>query len=152
MGIRLLSVVIAFLCGSAQAQAQKAHISGLDRQTVEAGRRIFQQHCAACHGARGEGAPNWEVRNELGELPPPPHSATGHTWKHADGMLYRTIRDGWRDPFNKTNRLTMPGYKDTLAPGEIRAVITYLKTLWTPKQRRIQKEESRPDPFPAEAQ
>lgn len=110
-----------------------------------------------------DGGRSWAARNRglparkvvalaaHGELPPPPHNPEGHTWKHADGMLYRIIRDGWRDPFNKTKRLTMPAYGETLAPGEIRAVITYLKTLWTPEQRRIQREESRQQPFPPEA-
>lgn len=150
MRIRLLSAVIVLACSSMQAHAQK-RTPAVDRQEIEHGRRIYQQYCAACHGERGEAAAGWETRNELGELPPPPHDPTGHTWKHADGMLYRTIRDGWRDPFNKTKRLTMPAYKETLSPGEIRSVITYLKTLWTPEQRRIQREESRRHPFPPEA-
>lgn len=122
-----------------------------DRQEIEAGRRIYQQFCAACHGANGEGKPGWEKRDALGELPPPPHDPEGHTWQHGDGMLYRLIRDGWRDPFNKTKRLTMPAFKDVLSPQEIRAVVMYLKTLWTPEQRRIQLEESKQKPFPPEA-
>lgn len=121
-----------------------------DTQEVERGRRIYQQFCAACHGQKGEGQPTWEKRNELGELPAPPHDPTGHTWKHADGMLYKTIRDGWRDPFNKTKRLTMPAFGDVLAPDEIRDVVTYLKTLWTHEQRRTQQKESQKNPFPSE--
>lgn len=80
-------------------------------------------------------------------MPPPPHGPQGHTWKHADAMLYRIISNGWRDPFNKTDRLTMPAFKDTLSPEEIRSVVTYLKTLWTPKQRRFQREESEGQPL-----
>lgn len=88
----------------------------------------------------------------LGELPPPPHDSTGHTWKHSDAMLFRISYKGWRDPFNKTDRLTMPGFEGILSPPEIRAVLTYLKVLWTPEQRRFQRQESRREPFPAEAQ
>lgn len=29
-----------------------------DPQTVQAGARIYAQHCAACHGVRGQGQPN----------------------------------------------------------------------------------------------
>lgn len=122
-----------------------------ETQRLEAGRRIYQVHCASCHGERGEGAPAWQRPNEQGELPAPPHDASGHTWKHADGMLYRVVKEGWRDPFNRTERLTMPAFGGTLSPREIGAVIDYLKTMWTPKQRAFQQQESRDDPFPPKA-
>ncbi|MEQ8229290.1 MAG: cytochrome c [Rhodospirillales bacterium] len=114
----------------------------LDMQQVEAGRKIYQEYCASCHGARGEGQPNWETPNAQGELPAPPHNAEGHTWKHSDAMLYRMVSEGWRDPFNKTRHLTMPAFQDQLSSDEIRDVITYLKTLWTPEQRQFQWEET----------
>ena len=81
-----------------------------------AGRIVYEKYCASCHGVRGEGEPNWETLNARGELPSPPHSAEGHTWKHSDEMLYRMVSEGWRDHFNKTQRLTMPPFKDFLSP------------------------------------
>ncbi|HCY62226.1 MAG TPA: cytochrome c, class I [Oxalobacteraceae bacterium] len=148
----LIATVIGLLGAAAQAHAAGgARAASPSQQEIDTGRLIYQQQCAACHGVKGEGKPGWEKRDALGELPPPPHDPTGHTWKHADAMLYKTIRDGWRDPFNKTKRLTMPAYKDTLSPHEIRSVISYLKTLWTPEQRRIQREEGKRHLFPPEA-
>jgi mono/diheme cytochrome c family protein len=148
----ILIGVFAGLFGVATlAHATEARPASLNQQQVDTGRVIYQQQCAACHGVQGEGKPGWQQRDAQGELPPPPHGPEGHTWKHADGMLYRIIRDGWRDPFNKTKRLTMPAYGETLSPHEIRAVITYLKTLWTPEQQSIQREESQRQPFPPEA-
>ena len=117
-------------------------------ESVELGRSVYAKHCASCHGVRAEGAPSWEQPDAQGEMPAPPHDAEGHTWKHSDAMLYRIVMQGWRDPFNKTERLTMPGFSGILSPKEVRAVITYLKTLWTPEQRRFQAEESRNQPFP----
>jgi mono/diheme cytochrome c family protein len=64
-------------------------------------------------------------------------------------MLYRIVAEGWRDPFNKTQRLTMPAFQQALKPAEIEAVINYLKTLWTPQQRAFQREESRNAPIPS---
>jgi len=64
-------------------------------------------------------------------------------------MLYRIVQEGWRDAFNKTDRLTMPAFKGQLSHEETISVITYLKTLWTAKQRQFQWEESRREPFPA---
>jgi mono/diheme cytochrome c family protein len=118
-----------------------------DPDMVALGRRVYQQNCASCHGARGEGTANWEVPDAAGELPPPPHDPTGHTWKHSDRMLYHIVLQGWRDPFNRTDRLTMPAFQDILSPMEIRAVITYLKTLWTPEQQQFQWQESQDEPF-----
>lgn len=64
-------------------------------------------------------------------------------------MLYRIVQQGWRDPFNKTDRLTMPAFHGQLSHRQTIAVIAYLKTLWTPEQRRFQQEESEHQPFPA---
>lgn len=120
-----------------------------DPARVKAGRTIYEQECASCHGAHGEGAPGWQERNANGELPAPPHNSKGHTWKHSDAMLYQLVQQGWRDPFNKTQRLTMPAFTGRLSHEQTIAVIDYLKTLWMPEQRRFQAEESRRQPFPA---
>ena len=134
----------------ALAAYANSHGAVPEPRALEAGRGIYQTHCASCHGARAEGVPNWQQPDAQGELPAPPHDPHGHTWRHGDGMLYRIVHDGWRDPFNKTERLTMPPFGQTLSPKEIRAVIDYLKTLWTPEQRQFQREESRRMPFPRE--
>ena len=139
---------LACLCIAA---ALTVHAHARDAVGIEAGRRVYIAQCAACHGARGEGQPEWEHADAAGEMPAPPHNAQGHTWKHADAMLYRIVQDGWRDPYNKTQRLTMPAFGQTLSPREMRDVIDYLKTLWTPEQRRFQREESRQAPYPPEA-
>lgn len=67
-------------------------------------------------------------------------------------MLYRIVKEGWRDPFNKTSRQTMPAFGPTLSPREMHDVIEFLKTLWTPEQRIFQQQESLQAPFPPEAQ
>lgn len=112
------------------------------------GRKIYGKYCAACHGQNGEGAAEWQEQNEQGELPPPPHGPEGHTWRHADAALYHMIAKGWRDPFNETERLTMPAFQEILTPEKTRAVSTYLKTLWTEEQRQFQWEQSQGRPFP----
>jgi len=109
---------------------------------VAQGQQIYQQYCAACHGQQAEGAANWKKPDEKGEMPPPPHDETGHTWRHSDAMLFKMIAKGWRHPFNKTDRLTMPAFEDALTEQEIQSVIEYLKTLWTDEQREYQATES----------
>ncbi len=45
----------------------------------------------------------------------------------------------------------MPPFSGALMPAEIRDVIDYLKTLWTPEQSNFQREESEHASFPPEA-
>jgi len=135
-------LMAALVLGAGALAAGEPGPPPLDPKEVEAGRIVYQKYCASCHGVRGEGEPNWETPNAQGELPSPPHNAEGHTWKHSDAMLYRMVSEGWRDPFNKTERLTMPPFRDALSPEEIRDVITHLRTLWTPEQRQFQWEET----------
>ena len=118
----------------------------LGANSVESGRAIYEQYCASCHGPEGQGAPHWREPDEHGELPAPPHNSEGHTWRHSDAMLSEMIGRGMRDPFNKTTRLTMPPFGDVLSREQIRAVIAYLKTLWTPEQRAFQAEENSDQP------
>ncbi len=64
------------------------------------------------------------------------------------------IRNGWRDPFNKTPELTMPPFKDRLSDEEIEAVIAYFKSLWSEEHRRWQLRETQrdaPSPSPGRA-
>lgn len=135
--------------GSANAADE---LPRLESAEVRSGLTIYERYCASCHGANAQGAPNWQQRDQQGELPSPPHDSEGHTWRHSDAELYKMVSEGWRDPFNRTERLTMPAFHDVLSPRQIRAVIIYLKTLWTPEQRAYQYEQSRGRSFPPEGE
>ena len=118
------------------------------------GAAVYQKHCASCHGERGEGAANWKLPGPDGAYPAPPHDSTGHTWHHADGLLYRIVSSGTARAVSDTtgsSRYGMPPFDSTLSAREIHAVIIFLKTKWTPVQRKHQAEASREDPFPAAA-
>jgi mono/diheme cytochrome c family protein len=144
--------LVAIMIGVASSAVVARAATGpppLDPDLVKNGHEIYRQYCASCHGANAQGAPNWQERDEHGELPAPPHNAQGHTWRHSDAELYMMVSKGWRDPFNRTERLTMPAFGDVLSPDQIRAVIAYLKTLWTPEEIQFQSEESRGHPFPS---
>jgi mono/diheme cytochrome c family protein len=115
---------------------------------VERGEAIYQQHCAVCHGPEGEGEPGWQTQNPDLTFPAPPHDATGHTWHHGDGLLFRIVRDGGETIESPSFRSRMPAFGHLLSDTEIREVITYLKTLWGPEEREFQEGMSKVDPFP----
>ena len=119
--------------------------------TPRMGEQLFASTCAACHGANGEGAEDWMVREEDGRLPPPPLNGEGHTWHHSDGVLYRIVSEGGTGIGFGSN---MPSFKDQLTRVEIIAVLEYVKTLWEGKEINgfsiieSQRELSETDPYP----
>ena len=120
----------------------------LDPQTVALGKAIYEGNCATdCHGGVGEGQLGWEVPNPNGTRGAPPHNSTGHTWMHSDLQLYRSVRDGLPVDERTGADSEMLPFRDELSPEEIRAVITYLKSLWTDAQRAYQAQESIQHPF-----
>lgn len=121
----------------------------LNSDEVALGRQVYLEQCAACHSQNAEGQPNWKQRDANGNMPAPPHDDSGHTWHHADGLLYEIIRDGFRDPLKPLDSpLTMPAFGDKLSDAEIRAVITYFKSLWSEESHLFQWEVSQRHPFP----
>jgi mono/diheme cytochrome c family protein len=81
-------------------------------------------------------------------MPAPPHNDSGHTWRHSDAQLAEIIRDGLRDPFNKTPELTMPTFGGKLTDAQIRNVIVYFKSLWSPEHRAYQEAQNHLPPMP----
>ena len=124
-------------------------IPTLDAAEITLGRQVYLEQCAACHGPNGEGQPNWKQPDANGNMPAPPHDDSGHTWHHADGLLYEITHDGFRDPLKPPDSpLTMPAFGDKLSDAEIRAVITYFKSLWSEQSRQFQWEVTQQQPFP----
>lgn len=106
----------------------------LDPAQVRTGEVVYRRHCADCH--------------ETGRFGAPPHDSTGHTWHHADELLYRIVAEGaaaYALPGAPPGQ--MPAFADTLAPADITAVVTYLKSRWTGEQQAWQQAASREDPL-----
>ena len=56
------------------------------------GETLYARHCAVCHGDKLQGQPNWDVRDDNGLLPAPPHDESGHTWHHSDDQLFEVVK------------------------------------------------------------
>jgi mono/diheme cytochrome c family protein len=112
-----------------------------DPQVVNMGARIYTQHCAACHGTRGEGQPDWRERGPDGLMRAPPHDESGHTWHHPDAQLVAITKHGLakliRQPDYQTH---MPVYDGVLSDPEIIAVLSWIKAQW-PKEIRARHDE-----------
>lgn len=98
---------------------------GLAPERVARGAELYASHCAACHGARGEGAANWHKPGPDGKYPPPPLDGSAHDWHHPRSALRYTIREG-------TARLggNMPAWKDKLSDADVEAIIDWIVARW----------------------
>jgi len=111
-----------------------------DTEVVALGQDIYADQCAACHGARLEGQPNWRIRGEDGLLPAPPHVATGHTWHHDDKTLFTLTRYGLASLMENAPPSGMPVYEDVLTDDEIIAVLSFIKSTWPDDLRQYHDE------------
>ncbi|MFC0199592.1 c-type cytochrome [Paracoccus rhizosphaerae] len=108
---------------------------------LQRGETLYMQHCAACHGTRLEGQPEWQKAGEDGILPAPPHDETGHTWHHDDAMLTDYIHRGGQavlDDMGVAMTSGMPAFGEVLSAGEIAAILAFIKSRWPARLQAIQ--------------
>ncbi len=119
-----------------------------DAKQVARGQTSYAQHCAACHGSRLEGQPEWRTRLPTGRLPAPPHDASGHTWHHPDSIIFGITKHGlapgrYAPPGYQSD---MPAFGNTLSDEDIWAVIAYIKSSWPREIIKGQRELSKKKP------
>jgi mono/diheme cytochrome c family protein len=106
-----------------------------DAARVAFGAKVYAQHCAACHGARLEGQPDWRQRKADGRLPAPPHDESGHTWHHPDSVLFAITKNGLVPPYAPAGYGSdMPAYAGILKDEEVWAVLAYIKSHWKSRE------------------
>jgi mono/diheme cytochrome c family protein len=103
-----------------------------DPEQLALGHKIYAQHCAACHGAKLEGQPNWRQRMPNDRMPAPPHDESGHTWHHPDSVLFGITKHGLVPPYAPPNyKSDMPAFAGKLSDEQIWAVLAYIRSHWT---------------------
>ena len=118
--------------------AQAAYILNPDsHDIVELGKSVYVQNCASCHGVKLEGQKDWMSRLPNGLMPAPPHDETGHTWHHSDKYLFMITKYGIEDIIGQKYPNNMPAYKDILSDKEIISVLSFIKSTWPNKVKKI---------------
>lgn len=108
-----------------------------DASVVAAGAKVYETHCASCHGEKLQGQPDWRSRGPDGLLPAPPHDASGHTWHHDDETLFNITKLGVAQVIGDTTYKTaMPAYADILSDSQIIAALSWIKAQWPPEARK----------------
>jgi mono/diheme cytochrome c family protein len=80
-------------------------------------------------------------RLPTGRLPAPPHDASGHTWHHSDGDLFKITKFGLA-AIVPGYQSDMPAFGDILSEDEIRSALTFIKSRWPDRQRLYQEARS----------
>jgi mono/diheme cytochrome c family protein len=97
---------------------------------VRQGEQVYNANCLSCHLGPTDGT----IADD-----PPRHNANGHTWHHPDCALRTMVRERSAGIVEVSrSALPMQPFKDRLSRDDIDAVIAFIKTMWTPDQRRAQ--------------
>ena len=140
---RLVLSSLLALAGCGQPASPASQVDVKDGAKVALGRKTYAENCAACHGARLEGQPNWRLRLPNGRMPAPPHDETGHTWHHTDEVLfgitkYGLVQGKYAPPGYESD---MPAFKDKLSDQEIWAVLSFIESHWKTKDVQAARAE-----------
>ena len=123
--------------GNASADKPGAIFKPDDAKIVAAGKVIYDENCAACHGKNLEGQANWRTPNEDGRMPAPPHTEDGHTWHHHDQLLFGLVKFGAKKLLDlKDYETDMPIFNGVLTDQEIIAALSYIKSKWPANVRK----------------
>ena len=126
-------VIAALLAGCSEERPDPAQLTR--------GKALYAEHCAACHGAKLEGQPNWRKRLRNGRFPAPPHDDSGHTWHHPDEVLFAITKRGLVPPYAPPGyESDMPPFAAKLSDDEIRAVLAYIESQWSDEVLKLRAE------------
>lgn len=119
-------------------QTVSTPVPELDPAVVSAGKIVYDQNCATCHGVSAEGQADWKTPNPDGTFKAPPHDDSGHTWHHADDQLIDIITRGPAFYAESGATANMPGFEATLSAAQIESSLTYIKSLWSAENKQSQ--------------
>lgn len=136
----LLSVFAIVIASTAHGE------HAFEGRDLMVGQTLYGDHCASCHGANLEGQENWQIRNDDGTMPAPPHDVTGHTWHHDSQMLFDYTKLGGAGLLAQRGvtgfTSAMPSFEETLTDDEIWTVLAYIQSTWPQEVQDMQAARS----------
>nr|WP_246253634.1 cytochrome c [Sulfitobacter maritimus] len=114
----------------------------LNDRDIAAGKALYAEQCAACHGAKLEGQPDWRTPNADGILPAPPHDETGHTWHHDNRLLFDYTKLGGQGALAARGiedfASGMPAFDGVISDDEIWDILAYIRSTWSARAQESQ--------------
>lgn len=86
-------------------------------ESIEAGKKLYQRHCASCHGPNGKGDGSLALSGGT------PSDLTDDTWDYGstDGEIFAAIRDGVSSD--------MMAYKEKLNEKQIWQIVNFIRSI-----------------------
>lgn len=103
-------------------------LRNFEPESIAHGAALFTEHCAQCHGPKGQGHPDWQTPSDGTFAAAPPLDGTGNDWKRTRLELATTIKTGVRRKKDKTE--IMPAWKGRLNDRDIEDVLNWMQSLW----------------------
>jgi mono/diheme cytochrome c family protein len=120
----------------------------LENRDIVAGRNLYVENCASCHGVNLEGQPNWRIANDDDVLPAPPHDVTGHSWHHDNGLLFDYTKLGGKGALAALGMTDfnsgMPAFEGTISDDQIWDILAYIQSTWPARQQELQASRNPP--------
>jgi mono/diheme cytochrome c family protein len=122
-------VVVALLmpaCGkkAPEAPADKEKSDRLfSTESLFRGVRLYQEHCALCHGPEAQGHPDWQNPQVVAA---PPLNGSGNEWKRHKRDMIAIIQNGAQ----RHGEPVMPAWKGRLSDQDIEDIIAWYQALW----------------------
>jgi mono/diheme cytochrome c family protein len=95
----------------------------LSVESVMRGARLYQEHCAQCHGPEAEGHPDWQNPQVVAA---PPLNGTGNEWKRKRSELVAVVKNG----LSRDKEPVMPPLGERLSEQEIEDIVAWFQALW----------------------
>jgi mono/diheme cytochrome c family protein len=122
--------------GARDIESQRSH--------VILGQRLYQDHCAVCHGRQLEGGSGPQTGEDGGSLQSPPLNASGRIWHYPDKELFLMIAElRITDVSTHTERRHFLAYGDRLSDEQVWDVLEYVKSSWPTHLRIHQRTHTR---------
>lgn len=129
---RLAAALLLAACSESPPPGDDPRADARDAARVALGAQVYARECAACHGAELKGQPNWKQALPNGRRPAPPHDDSGHTWHHADHVLFAIVKNGLVPPYAPPGyESDMPAFGGKLSDEELWAVLAFIKSHWS---------------------
>ena len=126
IGVFVFVALALSACGKKEPETPIARNQAdrlLSTESLFRGVRLYQQHCAQCHGPEAQGHPDW--RNPQAAAAPP-LNGTGNEWKRRKQDMIATIQNGAK----RNGDPVMPAWKGRLGDQDIEDIIAWFQALW----------------------
>jgi mono/diheme cytochrome c family protein len=106
--------------------AEASKTEQFDVNRIARGARLYQEHCAQCHGPEAQGHPDWQHAKQQGYAAAPPLDGAGPVANRRKAEMIDIIRNGVK----QDGVPVMPSWKGRVSDEEIEDVITWYQALW----------------------